>query len=186
MEWEFEFLHALQSMHSDVLDDIMIFITTLGDVGIIWIVTSILLMVIPGIGKESKEHVKMRRVMGICILLSIALNFLLSNLVIKNIIQRPRPYAVDLSLVPKIIPSEYSYPSGHTSSSFAAATSIYLVNKRAGKIVFAFAALMAFTRMYFGVHYPTDIFGGIVMGISCAAAVKATVTHVMKEKGLAK
>ena len=185
MEWEFEFLQALQSMHSEILDKIMLFITSLGDVGAIWIVAGVLLLAIPGIGKESKENVRMRRVMGICILASIALNFILSNLVIKNIIQRPRPYAVDMTLVPKIIPSEYSYPSGHTSSSFAAATSIYLVNKKAGRIALVFAAMIAFTRLYFGVHYPTDIFGGIVMGISCAAVVKATVNHVMKEQGLA-
>ncbi len=186
MEWEFEFLHALQNLHNDVLDELMLFITTLGDVGLLWIVTGILLAVVPGIGKESKEHLKTRRIMGICILLSIALNFLLSNLVVKNIIQRPRPYSVDLSLIPKIIPSEYSYPSGHTSSSFAAATSIYMVNKRAGGVAFAVAAIIAFTRMYFGVHYPTDIIGGIVMGISCAIAVKAMVDRVMKEKGLSK
>ena len=185
MEWEIEFLHALQSMHSDVLDKIMLFVTNLGEIGAIWLITGFLLILIPGIGKETKDHVKMRRSMGICIILSIVLNFLLSNLVIKNMIQRPRPYVVDKTIIPKIIPSEYSYPSGHTSSSFAAAMAIYGHNKPAGRVALAFAALMAFTRMYFGVHYPTDILGGIVMGISCGAAVKATVSRMMKEKGLA-
>lgn len=169
---EFEILHALQGMRSELLDSIMLAITTLGDAGALWIATGLLLIAVPAVGKEKAEHVKMRRVMGVCVLLSLLLNFICGNLILKNIFRRPRPYMVDTSVVPLIFPSEYSFPSGHTSSSFAAACAIFLNNKKAGIAAFIMAAMIGFTRLYLFVHYPTDILGGIILGIVCAIIVK--------------
>ena len=82
---EIEILHGLQSWHNDVLDQIMLFITSLGDGGVLWITTSVLLLAVPRIGKESSEHMNVRRIMGISMLLSLLLNFICGNLIIKNI-----------------------------------------------------------------------------------------------------
>ena len=166
---ELEILHALQGLHNEVLDSIMLFITTLGDSGMLWIVTGALLLLIPAIGQESREHLHMRRRMGVNILVSLLLGLLFGNLLLKNLIKRPRPFQVDTGVVPLILPGEYSFPSGHTTSSFAAACSIYLHNKKAGAAAFVMAALIAFSRMYLFVHYPTDILGGILLGVLCAA-----------------
>lgn len=179
---EFEILHALQDLHSNVLDKIMLLITTLGDAGLLWIGTGLLLIFVPAIGKEDKEHVKMRKIMGISMLLSLLINFICGNLIIKNIVQRPRPYVVDTSVVPLIFPSEYSFPSGHTSSSFTAACAIFLNHKKAGIVAFIMAAMIAFTRLYLFVHYPTDILGGIVLGITCAFIVRWLVRKYIEPK----
>ncbi len=179
---EFEILHGLQSWHNDVLDQIMLFITSLGDGGVLWITTSVLLLAVPRIGKESSEHVNVRRIMGISMLLSLLLNFICGNLIIKNIVQRPRPYTVDTSVVPLIFPSEYSFPSGHTSSSFTAACAIFLNHKKAGIVAFAMAAMIAFTRLYLFVHYPTDVLGGIVLGVICAFVVRYVVKTFIRPR----
>lgn len=165
---ELELLHALQGLHSDILDEVVLFITSLGNSGILWIITGLLLLLVPAVGKESKEHLHSRRIMGVNVLLSLILGLIFGNILLKNIVKRPRPFQVDTSVVPLITPGEYSFPSGHTTSSFAAACSIYLHNKKAGIAAFAMAAVIAFTRLYLFVHYPTDILGGIVLGILCA------------------
>ena len=179
---EFEILHALQGIRSELLDSIMLVITTLGDAGILWISTGVLLLAIPAVGKENAEHVKFRRMMGICMLLSLALNFICGNLIIKNIVQRPRPYTIDTSVVPLIFPSEYSFPSGHTSSSFAAACAIFMYHKKSGIAAFIVAAMIAFSRMYLFVHYPTDILGGIVLGTVSAIIVKYGMKKFMESR----
>lgn len=179
---ELEILHALQGIRSGLLDSIMLAITTLGDAGILWILTGVLLLAVPAVRDEKVEHVKMRRIMGACILLAITLNFICSNLIIKNIVQRARPYQVDPSVIPLVYPSEYSFPSGHTSSSFAAACSIFFRHKKAGIVALVLAAMIAFTRLYLFVHFPTDILGGIVFGIIWAVVAKICVDKYMEKK----
>lgn len=168
---ELDILHLLQNLHNNILDCIMMLITSLGNGGLLWIFISIMLISIPPIGKESLEKKKRRKNYGILLLISLVLTAILGNLIIKNIIQRPRPFQVDTSVIPLIHPREYSFPSGHTSSSFAAATILLLYNPKAGGFAFLVAGLIAFSRMYFFVHFPTDIFGGIVLGVFCSILV---------------
>ncbi len=179
---ELEILHAIQGIRSELLDSIMLAITTLGDIGILWIVTGILLLAIPAIGKEDEKHVKMRRKMGICMLLAMLLNLICGNLVLKNLVQRPRPSWIDTSVVPLISPHDYSFPSGHTSASFAAACSIFMYNKKSGIVAYIVASLIAFSRMYLFVHFPTDILGGIVLGTACAIVVKYCLEKYLSNK----
>lgn len=83
----------------------------------------------------------------------------------ENVIARPRPCAVDPGVTLKIpFPSEYSFPSGHTSNGFAGAVTIFSYYRKAGILSLLVAAIIAFSRLYFFVHYPTDILGGIVLG----------------------
>lgn len=152
---ELQFLYALQELHNPILDKIMIFITNLGNAGIFWICLGLLLLAIP----------KTRKCGG-CMLLAMALTFILGNLILKNVIARPRPFSIATEVGLKIPrPGEYSFPSGHTMNAFSGATTIFLFYKNPGVIALVLAAMIAFSRMYLFVHYPTDILGGMVLGI---------------------
>lgn len=151
---ELQILHLIQELHCEWLDSVMIFFSMLGDNGFIWILLSIVLAIIPRTRK-----------CGLTMMLSMALTFLLCNLILKNVIARPRPFAADQSvtmLVP--LPTDFSFPSGHTANGFAAAVSVFAYYCRSGVAALVFAGLIAFSRMYLFVHYPTDILGGIVLG----------------------
>ena len=171
---ELQILHGIQQLHNDWLSQIMIFFTTIGDAGICWIVTSIVLALFP----------KTRRC-GLEMMASMALTFLLGNLCLKNLFARPRPFFVDESvtlLIPE--PSEYSFPSGHTSNGFAAAVIIFANYRRAGIAALLVAATIAFSRMYLFVHYPTDILGGIALGTLDACIVLWCVNKSKRMRGI--
>ena len=151
---ELQILHAIQGIHQDWLTEILRFLTTIGESGAVWIVLSIILACIP----------KTRKC-GLTMMLAMAITYLLGNLFLKNVIARPRPCAVDPSVTLKIpYPSEYSFPSGHTSNGFTAAVTIFYYYRKAGIVSLVMAAVIAFSRLYFFVHYPTDILGGLVLG----------------------
>ena len=88
---------------------------------------------------------------------------------IKNIIQRPRAFTTfpDIEIIIKA-PLSYSFPSGHTASSFAAAVVLGYYIKNWKYLFYFFAALVAFSRLYLFVHYPSDIIGGISLGVVCS------------------
>ena len=98
------------------------------------------------------------------------LGLLIGEVTIKNIVCRPRPFQ-ELSrdiqlLIPP--PSGWSFPSGHSCASFAAATAIFLRDKRWGTGALLLAALIAFSRVFLFVHYPTDVLAGSALGVACA------------------
>lgn len=158
---EFEILYAIQEIHREWLDTLMVFVSTLGNGGMIWILSGVAMLCF-----------KRSRKCGWLLLLSMAVCYILGNLGIKNLVQRARPCTIDPTvqlLIPH--PSEYSFPSGHTLHSFAAATMIFFHYKRTGILALVLASLIAFSRMYLFVHFPTDILGGIILGVLAAAAV---------------
>lgn len=159
--WEIEVLDALQNIHTPWLDKIMVEITSLGNAGILWIVMAAVLLIIP----------RTRKV-GLCMAIALVLDLLMTNCLLKNLVARTRPYDVanftDL-IVKK--PTDYSFPSGHTAASFAAVTALFMrKEKLLGSIACVVAVLIAFSRMYLYVHFPTDILGGIVVGIASGVA----------------
>ena len=134
---ELSILHAIQSLHNPILDQIMIvvFNNLVGSLGQLWIVVGLVLLIIP----------KTRKC-GVAVLLSYLVSFLIGNEWLKDLIARPRPCAVD-------------------------DTAIYHYYKKPGIGVLIFAALVGFSRMYFFVHYPTDVLFGAVLGILTAFVV---------------
>ncbi|MBQ6824233.1 MAG: phosphatase PAP2 family protein [Clostridia bacterium] len=110
---------------------------------------------------------KTRRV-GLTMGVALVMGVLLGELLLKNLIQRPRPFThwpeMQLLIAP---PSGFSCPSGHTTASFAAATSVFLRNKKWGIAALALAVLVGFSRMYFAVHFLTDVLFGILLGAAC-------------------
>ena len=100
---------------------------------------------------------------------ALLLGLVFGELLLKNLIQRPRPFMLrpEVSLL-IFEPFGYSFPSGHATSSFAAAVSLFFCNRRLGAAALALAALIAFSRMYFFVHFLTDVLFGAALGTGCA------------------
>lgn len=194
MGFELDFLHSLEGLHSPVLDRIMLFITRLGDGSFIWFLISGILILLPPVKKilnqeyddEYMNNVTRRRKVGFAILAAELLAMLIGNMILKSLVGRPRPFYVDPTLyvntneIAILRPSGSSFPSGHTSSSFAAAFTIFFFNKKAGIAAFLLASLIAFSRMYLFVHYPTDILGGIVVGFICAKLSSIFVEEIIR------
>lgn len=159
-------------VRNPILDKIMIFITTLGNGGMIWIAATIILLI-------PKKTRKVGIMSGAALLGSLIIN----NNIIKNLVQRPRPFVTfsDLQiLIPT--PSEFSFPSGHTSSSFAAAGVFYSnLPKKFGVPAVILAGLIGLSRLYVGVHYPTDVIAGIIMGILLSSGAESLVNFCGKK-----
>ena len=161
MEWEFSILYALQEIHNPVLDKIMLFITSLGDDGIMWIAIGVICLLF-------KKH----RRMGLHLLLSMLCTFILGNLILKNIIARPRPCDIDTTVALLLSrPHGYSFPSGHSINSMVAAVALFLNNKKIGIPAVIVATLIGFSRMYLFVHFPTDVLVGFAIAILVAIGV---------------
>ncbi len=159
LEIEFLVLDFLQRIRFEFLDDLMVAVTTLGNGGAIWIAVGVLML-----------FFKKYRKIGVAVLLGLLMGLVIGNLGIKNLVARERPCAINTAielLIP--YPSEYSFPSGHTLSSFIASTVIFRGNKRLGACAYILASLIAFSRLYLYVHFPTDIIGGIVLGLCLGA-----------------
>ena len=158
---EIEILNLIQYLRTPFLDDAMRFVTRLGNFAIVWIILAWVLILIP----------KTRRI-GFVVMAAVILDSILCNVILKNIFVRPRPCDVNTAinlLIPR--PLGYSFPSGHTSASFAAVAALYFSGERKiWKAALALAILIAFSRMYLYVHYPTDVLGGIICGIICGCA----------------
>ncbi len=157
------------------LNPLMILVSKLGDKGILWIAIGVCLMVW---GIKNKVHLWQ----GILVLLALASNAVVCNLWLKPMVARIRPY--DLLGFDILIPtlSDYSFPSGHTSSSFAAAAVIYAIDKRFGIAAYLFAVLMGISRMYLGVHFLTDVLCGAVIGFLMARITLLIWKTAMKNK----
>lgn len=140
-------------------------ISFLGDLGWFWIFTGVLLALNPK-----------TRTAGLTAIAALVLSTFISNVILKNAVMRPRPFEA----LPQIMPlvthaSGYSFPSGHTTAAFACAFVYYkMLPKFFGAAIMAIAVLVAFSRLYLGVHYPGDILGGIVTAyLGSQLAVKA-------------
>ena len=151
---EFDVLFWLQSISNHGLDNIMIGFTDLGNGGMLWILLSVIFLC-------TKKYRKCGITMGLALLLS----FIMCNGIMKNLVERPRPCWVDTSVHLLIKnPTDYSFPSGHTSSSFSAATALFMYHKRMGIVALIVAANIAVSRMYLFVHYPSDVLVSLILG----------------------
>lgn len=165
MRWEFDVLNGIQQIFGcGLMDQIMPLITALGNGGILWVALGVTFVLR-----------KNTRLLGVCMLAAIAFEVASCNMILKPLIARPRPFSFDparILLIPA--PEDYSFPSGHTAVSFAAASAAWNCGKKKLGAAFGIAAVfIAFSRLYLYVHYPTDVFAGMVIGILCGiAAVK--------------
>ena len=165
-KFDFEILFFIKDhIRNGFLNIVVPFYTTLGDDGIIWIALGLVLL-IP----------KKTRKCGIMVLAALLVMLVVNNIILKNLIARARPYATYPELVEDLkdlvhIPKSYSFPSGHTVSAMAVAFTILTQHKKLGVVTLLFALLMGLSRLYVGVHFPTDVYGGIIVGALIALSV---------------
>lgn len=154
-QWDYTILQAIQSIQNDFLDVVMKFLSYMGEMGAIWVIISLILIC-------SKKT----RAMGVMALCAMITGVLINEVAIKNIVCRPRPFVTFPDIIVNVKPPEsFGFPSGHSCSSLAAATVLMLRDKRFGIPALSIAALIVFSRMYNGVHYPTDVLCGSLLGI---------------------
>ena len=142
-----------------VLDVLMPIITLLGDAGIFWIAVAVLFI-----------FTKKYRKIGIGMMFALMMGLVICNIWLKPTIARIRPYDFQLQYFAKEIPllaggmHDFSFPSGHTIACFEACTALMLGNKKLGIPAMILACLIAFSRLYLYVHYPTDVIVSVILG----------------------
>lgn len=154
-----DFIH--EKLTCRFLDHIMPILTAAGNAGLIWIIIAAAML----ISRKYRQN-------GLELAAGLAGCALVGNLLLKNIIARQRPCwingAVELLIA---VPKDYSFPSGHTMASFAAAAVIMHANRKFGIAAYISAVLIAFSRLYLYVHFPTDVIAGAVIGTLIGIAV---------------
>lgn len=148
-------------------------ITHLGDAGLFWIILAVALLLW-----------KRTRLAGLSASVALAVGAVITNLALKNMVARVRPYEVVGGLA-RIIEQQhdFSFPSGHTCASFAAAFALYkTLPKRWGVPCLVLAALISLSRLYVGVHYPSDVLGGALIGILAGWAGTVAARRIMGMK----
>ena len=156
------------------MDGFWIFVTHLGDEGYLWIALGIVLL-----------FWKKTRPIGITVLLSLLFDFLIINVTLKGLVARPRPFVINEAIAPLVggVSPYRSFPSGHSGGSFAAMLALSKwVPKKIGIPAIILATMVALSRLYVGVHYPTDILGGLVVGLVCSFAAYRIVKSVVRKR----
>ena len=164
---EIQILHWFESLHNPITNPIMYGITSLGNGGIFWIIlAAAMLLIFP----------KKYRKVGLSMAIALILSLIFCNGIMKHLWARPRAFWVEgqnfvvgdqFENLYGIFQSihDYSFPSGHSSASFAAATAIFMWRKKEGTAALILAALIAVSRLYLTVHYPSDVLVGTITGI---------------------
>ena len=173
MGFEFQILDGLQSIHTSFLDTFMTSITKLGDAGIVWIILTIILLLIPKTRKA-----------GVYMAVALIAGLVICNVILKPIVARPRPYSINKTVQLLVTPlKDYSFPSGHTAASFASVSALYFAERKkmaAGALILSI--LIAFSRLYLYVHYPTDVLGGLIIGLLCGWIADVIIKKIVGRK----
>lgn len=157
MIWEFQFLDWMQTLHGPLLDPVMLFLSFLGDKGVFWLLLTFLFLL-----RKSTRRT------GIVMLAALVIDVVLCNGILKNLVGRPRPFSFTDTALIVSMPTDPSFPSGHTAASFAAALALRGMHSRLAGPALLLAALIGLSRLYLYVHFPTDVLGGIAVGIVSA------------------
>lgn len=154
--WESGILLWIQNaLRTPITDPLVLFFTRLGNGGLLFIALTLLLLAFP----------KTRKI-GLATALALLCSLLFTNLILKNLFQRVRPWESFDFLKNLVVETDTSFPSGHTSAAFAFALAFVRAgSKRWAKVaVVVFAVLMGLSRLYVGAHYPSDVLVGFIVG----------------------
>ena len=173
LSYEFAILDWIQAnMRNPALDLLMPAITALGNSGLIWLFLAGILLLTP-------RH----RRAGAAVLAGLVLEIICCNMVLKPLVARVRPCDVNTAVQLLIArPDDFSFPSGHTGASFAAAAALFADRNRLWIPSLILALLIAFSRLYLYVHYPTDILAGAAIGMMAGWAGRQAVDILWKRK----
>lgn len=179
----------IQSVQNEILDALMVGITTLGNGGAVFIAIGLALL-----------FTKKYRKAGLAVIVALIVMLLCNDLFLKEFFARPRPFNLFETnpekytfwgkgyIYPELIskPTSFSFPSGHTASAFAAAIALLWHNRKFGIPTTIFAALMGFSRIYVEVHYCTDVIAGVISGTICAFVAVLIVKYLFPvvDKGI--
>ena len=170
--WEAALMSRLGSW-GGLTDSLMRGISALGDYGILMILTALVLLCFR----------KTRRC-GLAAAIALAAGAIVGNGVLKPLVARVRPYDFDPSLTLLVPPqNDFSFPSGHTLAAFETAVPILRYHRKWGIAALAFAGLMAFSRVYGMVHYPTDVLAGALIGTACGLLGVAAAEKIAQKTG---
>lgn len=172
MTFEFKILDSIQELHTPILTGIMRIASKLGDMGFVWILLAVILLLFPKTRKA-----------GVLVTAALILDVITCNVILKPLIARTRPYDVNTAIELLIAaPKDFSFPSGHTAASFASVSALWFAGKKKLWVpALVLAVLIACSRMYFYVHYPTDVLCGALLGTGCGY-----MAYKLLEKRLAK
>ena len=162
---------------NEFLDVFMPIITAFGNGGIFWMVCAAILLIFPKTRKT-----------GLAMGIALAMGLIVCNFVLKPLVNRPRPFKVmaDMGVIINLLikePGPHSFPSGHTIASFEASVALLLGNKKLGIPAFLLAILIAFSRLYLYVHYPTDVIASIILGTLFAFIATAIAKKIPLPEG---
>jgi undecaprenyl-diphosphatase len=151
-----------QSIHNAFFNVVMPIISNAGENGLIWLLLALILYLT---GPKNRRT-------SFLMLVALFTSFVLGEEILKHIFQRPRPF-LSLEGVNLLVaaPGSFSFPSGHTANAFASSLVIARKVPRLAWAVLLLAVVIAFSRVYVGVHYPLDILGGGLLGFLCARFV---------------
>lgn len=159
---DFAVLDWIQAhLRGPFLDAAMPVVTLFGNAGLVWIVLTVIFLCN-----------RKRRACGIAMAAGLTGGLLVTNLLLKNLVARPRPCWIrpDVSmLVP--VPTDYSFPSGHATSCFCCAVILMHCDRRFGVPALILAAAISFSRLYLYVHFPSDVLAGALIGSAVALLV---------------
>ena len=152
---EFSFLYAIP--RTEVLDSFFLGLTRVaGSYGQLWLIIAALLLIFKGTRRA-----------GISVVIAYLAVYLLGQIILKQLISRPRPCQIDQAFALLVArPSSSSFPSTHSAWAFGAATAIFMRHRKLGSAAYAVAALIAFSRLYMFLHFPTDVLFGTAMGMA--------------------
>ena len=159
LSFEFAVLDGIQNhLRTSFLDAAMPLISRLGDAGIVWLLMTLVLVIMPVTIK-----------IGLVVSVALAVVSLFCNVIAKPLVGRARPYDVNTAvhlLVKRL--TDFSFPSGHTAASFAVVFALYFIGCKLWKFSLVLAVLIAFSRLYLYVHYPSDVLAGVFLGAAAA------------------
>ena len=175
MVWDAAILLWIQNvLRGENLDSLMSAYTHLGDAGLLFIVIGVGLLCFP----------RTRRA-GLVGLTALLIGFLSTNVILKHLFERPRPWLDVAGLIPLIAEHDpHSFPSGHTTAAFAAGmTWVWTLPKKWMRVMAVIAAVcMGLSRLYVGVHYPTDVLTGLIVGLLSGWAASLLWKRFFSEK----